>query len=198
MSDFTLHKYIQLLETLIEQKYQFQTFHEFLTDPASKSIVLRHDVDKRPQNSLEMAKIENEYGLKGVYNFRAVPVSWDEKIIKEISALGHEIGYHYENLTVCKGDYEKAFEDFKHNLEKLRGLVPVSTITMHGSPKSKYDSRDLWEKFSYKELEIIGEPYVDIDFSKVLYLTDTGRRWDGHKVSIRDRVNAELNLALNQ
>jgi hypothetical protein len=27
-----------------------------------------------------------------------------------------------------------------------------------------------------------------VDFSKVLYLTDTGRRWDGWKVSLRDKV----------
>jgi hypothetical protein len=35
---------------------------------------------------------------------------------------------------------------------------------------------------------IIGEPYFDVDFSKVLYLTDTGRRWDGGIVSVRDKA----------
>ena len=29
---------------------------------------------------------------------------------------------------------------------------------------------------------------LDTDFSKTLYLTDTGRRWDGYKVSVRDKV----------
>ena len=198
MPDFTEHKYIQLLNALIEQDYHFQTFSEYLTHPSPRSIVLRHDVDKRPQNALVLAKIEHKLGLKGVYNFRALPISWDEDIIKEISSLGHEIGYHYENLSVCKGDHEKAFDDFKRNLQKLRALVPVSTITMHGSPKSKHDSRDLWNKYSYKDLGIIGEPYFDIDFSKVLYLSDTGRRWDGSKVSIRDKINAEMNHELSE
>ena len=32
------------------------------------------------------------------------------------------------------------------------------------------------------------EPMLDTDFSKTLYLTDTGRRWDGYKVSVRDKV----------
>ncbi len=41
---------------------------------------------------------------------------------------------------------------------------------------------------------IIGEPYFDVDFSKVLYLTDTGRRWDGEKVSVRDKVNYQLRI----
>ena len=29
---------------------------------------------------------------------------------------------------------------------------------------------------------------LDTDFSKTLYITDTGRRWDGYKVSVRDKV----------
>ncbi len=59
---------------------------------------------------------------------------------------------------------------------------------MHGSPMCPYDSRDLWKNYNYKDFGIIGEPYFDIDFSKVLYLTDTGRSWDGEKVSVRDKV----------
>lgn len=192
MADFTIHKYRQLLNTLIEQGYQFQTFSEYLTKPSSRSIVLRHDVDKRPQNSLKLAKLESDLGLKGVYNFRIVPKSWDKDIIKAIFSLGHEIGYHYEDLALNNGNFQKAIKNFELNLERIRNLAPVSTITMHGSPTSPHDSRDLWEKFDYKDLGLIGEPYFDIDFSKVLYLTDTGRRWDGSKVSIRDKVNPKM------
>lgn len=106
MPDFTVHKYIQLLNALIDQGYHFQTFSEYLTKPLSRSIVLRHDVDKRPPNSIALAKIEQKLGLKGVFNFRTVPVSWDE----EISSLGHEIGYHYENLSICNGNHERAMK----------------------------------------------------------------------------------------
>ncbi|MDF1576654.1 MAG: hypothetical protein P1P86_15820 [Bacteroidales bacterium] len=198
MADFTLNTYIQLLQTLMEQDFSFQTFGDYLTQPAKRSIVLRHDVDKRPQNSLELAKIESEFGLKGTYNFRARPCSWDEAIIKEISNLGHEIGYHYEELCTYKGDREKAFEAFQRNLEKLRQLAPVSTICMHGSPRSKHDSRDLWKSFDYKELDLMGEPYLDMDFSRVLYLSDTGRRWDGQRVSVRDKVDQTQTQLLQQ
>ena len=59
---------------------------------------------------------------------------------------------------------------------------------MHGSPLSKFDNKELWEKYDYRTLGIIGEPYFDIDFNEVFYLTDTGRRWDGDKVSIPDKV----------
>lgn len=198
MPDYTVNKYKQLLNALIEQGYQFQTFSEYLTKSLPRSIVLRHDVDKRPQNSLRLAKIESELGLKGVYNFRILACSWDEGIIKEIASLGHEIGYHYEDMALCKGDHEKAIESFKENLGKLRELVPVSTITMHGSPTSRHDSKDLWKHYDYKDFELIGEPYFDVDFSGVLYLTDTGRKWDGSNVSIRDRVQNDKNAELSQ
>ena len=59
---------------------------------------------------------------------------------------------------------------------------------MHGSPLAKYDNKIIWEKYKYFDLGIIGEPYYDIDFNEIFYLTDTGRRWDGKSVSVRDKV----------
>ena len=35
---------------------------------------------------------------------------------------------------------------------------------------------------------LIGESYYNIDFNKFFYLTDTGRRWDGWKTSVRNKV----------
>ena len=194
--DFTLKIYTSLLEVLIVKGYNFQTFSEFILLPKDKSIILRHDVDLKPQNSLIFAKIQFELGIKGVYYFRAVKESWNESIIKEISSLGHEIGYHYENLTTTSGDVNHAFIDFKLNLEKLRKISDVKTICMHGSPMSKYDSKDIWNHFDYRECGIIGEPYFDINFNEVFYLTDTGRSWNGVKTSVRDRVNSSYNIPL--
>ena len=171
--DFTLTKYRQLLEALIKSGITFK---------------LRHDVDLLPQNSYRTALIENELDIKATYYFRCVPESYNEKIIKEISALNHEIGYHYESLTTCNGKIESAYQDFCNNLEKLRSLAPIKSICMHGSPRSPWDSRDLWKQYDYRALGIDYEPYFDTDFSKTLYLTDTGRRWDGFHVSVRDKI----------
>ena len=74
---------------------------------------MRQDVDLRPDSSLATAKIEHELGMRSVYYFRAVPESWDEAIIKEIAGMGHEVGYHYESLTICNGNTEAAYDDFK-------------------------------------------------------------------------------------
>ncbi len=186
--DFTLTTYRHLLHALQQQGFSFQPFGAFLEKPAPRMVILRHDVDRKPGNALRTAQVEHEMSIAGSYYFRAVPQSFSEPVIRQIAALGHEIGYHYENLATCHGDFEQAITDFEKNLEHLRTIAPVTTICMHGSPLSKWDSRLLWEKYDYRDFGIIGEPYYDIDFSKVLYLTDTGRRWNGERVSVRDKV----------
>ena len=102
--------------------------------------------------------------------------------------MGHEIGYHYEDMSLANGDVKKAIKHFEQKLKYFRAFYPVKTICMHGAPTSKYDGKDLWEHYNYRDYGIIGEPYFDVDYSQVVYLTDTGRCWDGYKVSVRDKI----------
>jgi len=186
--DFTVSCYKDLLRALITEGYKFQTYHDFTEHPEEKVILLRHDVDARKEHSLLFAKIQHEMGIVGTYYFRMVPESFGKQVIREIASMGHEIGYHYEDMDFAKGDVDKAYELAKKHLAQLREVAKIKTICMHGSPRSPYDNKEVWKKYDYRVLGIISEPYFDLDFSKVLYLTDTGRRWDGEKVSIRDKV----------
>ena len=189
--DFTLTIYKKLLIALKQANYYFITFEEFCEGRAEgKFVILRHDVDLRAENSGEMAKIEHELGIKASYYFRIVPQSNKPEIIKKIAGLGHEIGYHYEDLSLSCGDTEKAIKHFEKYLTYFRQFYPVKTICMHGSPTSRIDNKDIWKTNSYRNFGIIGEPYFDVDFNKVFYLTDTGRSWDGEKYSIRDKVRS--------
>jgi hypothetical protein len=186
--NFTLKTYKILLKALHSQGFVFQSFVRFLQQPAGKSVILRHDIDKSPANALKTAQIDNSLGISGTYYFRIVPGVWNEAIMKEIVELGHELGYHYEDLSIAKGNHEFAIRHFEKQLEKFRNIYAVKTICMHGSPLSHWDNRDLWKHYNYRDYGIIGEPYFDLDFSKVFYLTDTGRRWDGHAYNIRDKA----------
>lgn len=190
--DFTVEKLEQLLKSFVEAGFTVTSFQDFLDSPKERVLVLRHDVDRLPLNSLATAKMEHRLGLKGTYYFRVTSGSFRPEVIEEIVKLGHEIGYHYEDLTIVKGDKEKAFAHFKKWLEKFRAFYPVQTICMHGSPMTKWDNKDVWNDYNYKDLGLTGEPYFDVDFDKMLYITDTGRRWDGDKVSVRDKVNSKL------
>lgn len=185
--DFTVNIYKTFLSSFIESCYEFQTYQEFNIQPKERSILLRHDVDARKENSLQFAKIQHGMGIVGTYYFRMIPQSFDPEVVKEIAGMGHEIGYHYEDMDFANGDPDEAINLFEKHLALLREVAEVRTICMHGSPLSKYDNRAIWNHYDYCDYGIIAEPYFDIDFGKILYLTDTGRRWDGDKVSVRDR-----------
>ena len=203
MRDFTLDIYRALLEGLQAKGYELVSYGEYCRRKSKvesrkskdKFVILRHDVDAKPANSLKTAQIEHSLGAKASYYFRtgesgcykgsklSLPDS-----VRAIAALGHEIGYHYEDMSLCGGDFEKAYDHFQTWLEYFRQYYAVETVCMHGAPTSPYDSKDLWQRYDYKKLGLIGEPYFDTDFSDVFYLTDTGRCWDGYKVSVRDKI----------
>jgi len=172
------------------------SFNDFLRDQPPKAVILRHDVDKLPSNSLLFAELEHKRGFRSTYYFRSVPASFDSEIIKKISLLGHEIGYHYEDMDLANGDVDQAYSSFRKNLAQLRELVPVNTVCMHGSPLSRHDNRDMWKKYDYSKDGIIGEPYFDLDFSKLFYLTDTGRKWNNSDASIRDKVDSPFKIEI--
>ncbi len=205
--DFTRTTLKALLLELKSSGYEFYTISQFLKkklDSQCRELILRHDVDRSPVNSLYTASMEHDLDIRGTYYFRWIRRDIDVKIIREIADMGHEIGYHYEDIDLIsrrlkikrqesEGTTEielatLAFKSFRENLSRLKAIVPIKTICMHGSPMSRYDSRVLWKYFDYRDLGIESEPYFDFSFDKMLYLTDTGRRWDGSAVSMRDRV----------
>ncbi len=187
--DFTLNKYRELLEAFQHQGYSLIAYEDlFREKKPEKYVVVRHDVDDLPLQSLRKAETEKQLGIRATYYFRIVEESNHPEIIKAIASLGHEIGFHYEDLSLANGNFRKAIRLFEKNLEYFRTYYPVKTICMHGSPTSIWDNRMIWKEIKYRDYGVIAEPYFDTDFSNTLYITDTGRRWDGNRVSVRDKV----------
>ena len=199
MRDFILSAYRRYLQAIKASYPNILCFADFFSLPEAPEsfVIIRHDVDRKPGNALKMARLENEMGIRSTYYFRTKPHVFKSDIIQAIADNGHEIGYHYESLSDAKGDYGRALTDFEANLNQLRKLVPVYTISMHGSPLSPYDNRELWrnpENHAYliKSLEIYGEVYLDIDYADIAYITDTGRNWSAGRANRRDTVNTGI------
>jgi len=195
MKDFTLHTYRKLLSAIQDAGYNFFTFEDWCNGNATgRYVILRHDVDLKAANSLITAQMEAEMGIQATYYFRIVPQSNQPGIIQLIAGIGHEIGYHYEDLSLFHGDTEKAIVHFNRQLNHFRQFYPVKTICMHGSPTSKWDNRDLWKYYDYRNYGILGEPYLDFKKDSDLntpykYFTDTARMWDGDAFNLRDRFS---------
>jgi hypothetical protein len=201
MRDFTLKAYSRYLDA-IKKSYplilRFDRFFKFDHQPESFCLI-RHDVDRKPQNALKMAKLEHAANITSTYFFRTRKHTLDAKIISAIAALGHEIGYHYESLSDTKGNMQRAIENFESNLQRLRNITPISTICMHGRPLSAHDNKALWEIAEHHEKLIhqyllLGEVYLDIDYADIAYISDTGRNWKTQKANRRDRVKSNISL----
>ena len=160
MRDFTLNKYTELLLGLKKGGYRFLTFEQYCLEKASlddvQYVILRHDVDLKAENSLAIARIVHSFDIKASCYFRVVKQSNKPEIIKAIAGLGHEIGYHYEDMALCGGNPEKAIEHFRKQLDYFRRFYPIKTICMHGAPRSKYDGRNLWKQYDYHDYGIVG------------------------------------------
>lgn len=197
--DFTPAKYKQLLSALKGCGVPFVVFTDIAEANSARFIVLRHDVDKKPENALKLARAEAAESVRASYHFRASGKGFQDRYVSEIAGMGHEIAYHYEDFSVVAGRQHSrvgevdpvvvadAVSRFQINLRRIRRLFPVKVISMHGSPLSPVDNRLLWKYHDYHSDGIVCEPYMDIDMSDILYLTDTGRRWDGEESAVRDR-----------
>lgn len=192
MLDFTTDMYTALCQKIVETNYTPYTVAEYIRKKPTNAIILRHDVDRAPASALTLAKIEYEYGLKSTYYFRFIRSVFIEATVKEIGKLGHEVGYHYETLSKCGGDYDQAGKLFKTELDAFREIVPVKTASMHGKPFSKWNNLELWKHYDINEFDLIGEAYLGIDYSMVNYYSDTGRTWHGTKYNLRDTVDRVL------
>lgn len=209
MADFTIKRYLELIAALKQNGYSFQSVDGFVKHPNSKCVILRNDIDKKPRHALKIAKLQNQLGICSTFYFRINAPAFNKNVIQKIASLGHETGYHYEDIDHAYGDLTRrnpgaavdenklidmAWEIFKVNLDKLRQLNIVTTICMHGSPLSRYDNKMLWKKYNYKDVGIICEPYLDIDFNRVAYFTDTGRKWNASFSNVRDKVNTTFDF----
>lgn len=189
--DFTYDMYAELLEAGINQGISFITVKEYLNTEVlpSEFVILRHDVDRKPINARDFARIEAERGVNSTYYFRTVEETFQPEVMEDIDSLGHEIGYHYEDLDRTDGDVSAAHASFRENLEKLRNVVPVSTVCMHGNPLTAYDNRDIWNtEASFEDYDLRGEAYLSMDFSEVDYYSDTGRTWRDGPLKIKDHT----------
>ena len=201
MKDFTLGAYIFYLNALKSSYSTVLRFDEFfLMNPKPETFcLLRHDVDRWPKKAFQMAKVEEQMGIRSTYYFRAKSCAFNLEIIKGIATLGHEVGYHYECLSDANGDTSRALENFETNLERFREIAPIKTISMHGRPLSPFDNRDMWRspenhRLLLEKYGILGEVYLDIDYKEIAYINDTGRNWTSSKSNIRDKIESNIRL----
>jgi hypothetical protein len=186
MRDFTPAAFGRLLETALRCFGTANGVREWCRALPGRGVLVRHDVDRRPRNAVALAELEAALGVRTTYYFRVVGSAYDPRAMQRIAGLGHEVGYHYEDLSLAGGDRAKALELFERHLKLLRQHVDIRTITMHGSPLSGYNNYDVWKDREYRNFGIEADAFLDVDYSGMPYFTDTGRSWGAKGSNLRD------------
>lgn len=218
--DFTFIKYSELIKAIAESDYQVLSIADYIQVKAlpAKFIIIRHDVDLDPYYQLKFAKLEHEHSIRASYYFRHIDKILKEEVISQVAEMGHEVGYHYEVFTKAIGNAEEAMKLFRD--EQFFFIKKWNSITVcpHGGsfvdntdgyslknmvkliPKmlkgekvfSSYTNFDIWDNHKFEEFGIIGDAYRSVDFTNILYLSDTGRSWDKRYKRL-DKVNSTVN-----
>jgi hypothetical protein len=150
-------------------------------------VVLRHDVERKPENALDFARMEADHGVVSTYYVRTVDDTFDPWILDSLESLGHEVGYHYEDVDRMDGDVEAARRSFQRNLARMRAHATVDTVCVHDNPLTAHDNREMWNDMpDFKQYNLLGGAYLSVDFNDMLYLSDTGRTWRDSLLERRD------------
>lgn len=186
--DFTLGKYESLCRALGESGYAALRIGDYLARPEGapeRFVLLRHDVETRPLHSARMAVVEQRHGLASTYFYRGRA---DPSVVRQVAALGHEVGYHYDAFSRARGNRDRAVRIFRGEIARLREAAPVRVASMHGSPLLPWDNREFWNGVSPADFGLVGEVYRDIDYAGVAYFSDTGRTWHPRRFNVRDHA----------
>jgi hypothetical protein len=171
---FTPAGYEALLHALKERGYRAVTFED--VNPASRHVILRHDIDLDPARAVPVAEVEAAAGMASIYHVLITtrfynPVSAESRAIwRRLIALGHRIGLHFDAAAYSADPtgLERAAADECRLLE-LALDAPVTAISFH-RPSDALKGR---------EAPIAGRlhTYQPRFFSDIGYCSDSEGRW---------------------
>jgi hypothetical protein len=173
-SDFTEKNYRKLLE-LAKQNFKFRFFTSMPLQ--QHDLLLRHDVDFSPQRAKALAKIESDLQVGSTYFFRLRGADYsildieNQKIIFEISSLGHDIGLHFESEDSFNSEEEliNQLSTDKNLFELITGKI-LKVFSFHNPNSMMLSMRN--SKYS----EMLNA-YSDIYFDKNNYVSDSNGYW---------------------
>jgi hypothetical protein len=183
---FNLKHYEESLKLAKRKGYSFSTLCDFDANKKNKFLVLlRHDLDN-PQvhKALDFAQIESKLGIKATYFVRVHSDGYNPfgfktySILRQILALGHEIGLHYEHLDFCAITNENPAKIIakEKSLLELIFDIRIKGIAGHISFTDVHNW-DFWKEHDYKKFGFDYDAYEDKFMDGALYIDDSLGKW---------------------
>ena len=163
---FTIKYYKEFLTLAKDQGYFFVTLRDFLKKgcPSEGHVVLRHDLDLKPQTMQKMLDVENELGINSsifvritgnAYNFLSYPVL---HMIRKAELDGHEIGLHTSCVEFGQINNVDPLKILSLECDLLSKFVNLEGIAPHRDLNYAYNSLPYIEK-NWPEIEKLGVSY---------------------------------------
>jgi hypothetical protein len=194
MREISLAGYQELLSAFKEAGYTFCGFGEIdkrLTERIP-IIVLRHDIEVSLRPALDLARVEQAYGVRATYfvllrspyyNTLSRP---NGEILTQIHQLGHSIALHVD-LSPYQGDYAKALREVGV-LASFYPYIDTEIVSIHCPGDLKY--------LPISSFSCINSVYGPILRGEMAYISDSTGRWlYGHPLDSRaflDRKSIQL------
>jgi hypothetical protein len=185
--DFTHTAYDQLLSAIVGAGYQALTLRRALTGADLElPFILRHDVEWDLKRTLAIVEIEKRHGMRSSLYFRVDTKVYDLPTMRRLQDDGFEIGYHYNTLDRCRGDFSRAITLFEQDIKRLRDAgLKIDTVIPHGDPRVKKGGYTTNEDIIAKDPELPARTgLLDINagiaarFPGHKYVRDLGIRWN--------------------
>jgi hypothetical protein len=173
--EFTYNGYLELINLLKDKSYNFCGYLDY--GNYKKNVIFRHDVDTSLEKALEIAKLEFNNYVKSTFfvllstNFYNIFSKESNTILKEIMALGHDIGLHFDekrydiyNAKELEYWVNRESDILAYALDKK-----VKVVSMHRPSK--------WVLENDIQFKKMVNSYSKKFFSDFKYLSDSRMHW---------------------
>jgi len=177
---FSLDNYRFILMKALSLGYHFQTFFDYMTNPDSRVLLLRHDIDVSLEYALTMARCEHELGVRSTYFIRLHANGYNpfdrlnHQRLQELVNLGFEIGLHQEVYNF-KQNHLESVELLKRSKSFLEFFLeqPVYGVSSHLPKRNTF-------KITPEILQMAGfryDPGGEIFNREALFISDSNGHW---------------------
>jgi hypothetical protein len=185
--EFVHRTYERLMQGFARAGYRGVSVREaFCGNLREPLLILRHDVEWSAPRALALAEIERRANFSASYYFRVDTRAYDPRAMHHLEETGFELGYHFNTLDRCHGDFGAAVRLFEHDVRELRRAgFDIRTACQHGNPRVKkigYQSNaDLLEydpALPARTGLLLADAYLYPLYPERFMLKDLGIRWN--------------------
>lgn len=182
--EFSYDAYKELLITLKDEGYDFETFNDKLE--SSKSVICRHDVDMSLEHVVPMAELEHSLDVSSIYfvllstNFYNVFSPENREVLRYLKKIGHKIGLHFD-ASIYEYDSISELEQYITKEQKILQFLledEIEVVSFH---------RPVKELFNVSLQNGMVSAYEEKYFSNYEYVSDSRRNWRKDPYSIIQR-----------